>query len=61
MNLENFNWGWMNNSEEGLVHKHHITFETFEHKMYEKVFEVEEGDIVLDIGAQCRFIHLFNT
>ncbi len=51
MNLENFNWGWMNNSEEGLVHKHHITFETFEHKMYEKVFEVEEGDIVLDIGA----------
>jgi FkbM family methyltransferase len=51
MNLDNFNWGWMNESEEGLIHKNHITYETFEHKMYEKIFEVEPGDIVLDVGA----------
>lgn len=51
MNLDNFDWGWMETSEEGLVHKQHITFETFEHKMYEKFFEVEPNDIVLDVGA----------
>lgn len=51
MNLENFDWGWMETSEEGLIHKQHIMFETFEHKMYEKIFEVEPNDIVLDIGA----------
>ena len=51
MNLDNFDWGWMDQSDEGRIHKQHITVETFETKMYEKVFEVEPGDIVLDVGA----------
>jgi FkbM family methyltransferase len=51
MNLDNFDWGWMDQSDEGRIHKQHITSETFETKMYEKVFEVEPGDIVLDVGA----------
>jgi FkbM family methyltransferase len=50
MNLEKFNWGWMD-TEEGSIHKHHITYETFEHRIYERLFEVESGDIVLDVGA----------
>ena len=50
MNLDNFDWGWMN-TPEGEHHKELITFETFETKMYEKFFEVEENDIVLDIGG----------
>jgi FkbM family methyltransferase len=49
--LKDFNWGWMNNSEEGLFHKQAITFEIFENRLYEQFFEVEENDIVLDIGS----------
>jgi FkbM family methyltransferase len=51
MDLSNFKWGWMDINEIGLSHKIQITNETFELKLYEKLFEVEEGDIVLDIGA----------
>ena len=50
MNLDNFDWGWMN-TPEGEHHKEFIIYETFETKMYEKFFEVEENDIVLDIGS----------
>ena len=50
MNLDNFDWGWMNTSE-GEHHKDLITYETFETKMYERFFEVEENDIVLDVGG----------
>jgi FkbM family methyltransferase len=49
--LNKFNWGWMESSEKGKFHKFHITRETFEDKIYEKFFEVEEGDIVLDFGS----------
>ena len=64
IDLTNFNWGWMD--EPSLVHhimsngehkhmgEHHkdsIIKEIFIDKCYEKFFEVEEGDIVLDIGA----------
>jgi len=49
--LNNFNWGWMELSESGRFHKREITKETFQDKIYEKFFEVEEGDIVLDVGA----------
>jgi len=49
--LNKFNWGWMESSEEGEFHKFQITRETFEDKIYEKFFEVEEGDIVLDFGS----------
>jgi FkbM family methyltransferase len=51
MNLENFDWGWMDESELGHFHKNHIIKETFEQKIYEKFFGVSRGDIVLDIGA----------
>jgi FkbM family methyltransferase len=35
----------------GQFHKESITQEIFVDKCYEKFFEVEEGDVVLDIGA----------
>jgi FkbM family methyltransferase len=50
MNLDNFDWGWMN-TPEGEHHKDLIIYETFETKMYERFFEVEENDIVLDVGG----------
>ena len=64
VDLKNFDWGWMDEptdivhihldgSEEhmGQYHKNGIIHEIFEQKCYEKLFEVEEGDVVLDIGA----------
>jgi len=50
MDLNSFDWGWMNKGE-GLFHKNAITDEIFEQKAYERFFEVKEGDIVLDVGA----------
>ena len=52
-NLENnsFDWGPMNEGEDGLFHKNVLTEEIFKNKIYETFFEVEEGDIVLDVGA----------
>jgi FkbM family methyltransferase len=63
MNLTNFDWGWMDKptnrtiSGNGITkpygqwHKDIITNEIFGDKMYERFFEVEEGDIVMDFGA----------
>ena len=64
IDLNNFDWGWMDeptdltyihsdNSHEhmGQYHKNAITNEIFVDKCYERFFEVEEGDIVVDIGA----------
>jgi len=47
MNLENFIWEpkWYDGFKETLIK------EIFEDKIYEKFFEVEEGDVVFDIGA----------
>ena len=50
MDLNGFDWGWMNEGE-GIFHKNAITDEIFEQKAYERFFEVQEGDIVLDVGA----------
>jgi FkbM family methyltransferase len=50
MELEGFDWGWMNEGE-GLFHKSAILGEIFRDKLYEKYFEVQEGDVVLDVGA----------
>lgn len=53
-NLENFDWGWMENEEVGIHgwgHKSRIIDEIFNQRAYEKYFEVNEGDIVLDVGA----------
>jgi FkbM family methyltransferase len=64
IDLTNFNWGWMGNPTDtyhimpdgshkdmGQYHKDSITQEIFVDKCYERFFEVEENDIVLDIGA----------
>lgn len=48
VNLENFDWGWLN-GEESL--KRLIDDEIFIKKIYERFLEVKEGDIVLDIGS----------
>ena len=44
--LENFDWGTSNQ-----WYRETIENEIFVEKIYEKIFEVEEGDIVLDVGA----------
>ena len=50
MNIDGFDWGpWMGEGH-GLFHKEAITKE-FELNIYERFFEVKEGDTVLDIGA----------
>lgn len=64
IDLSNFNWGWMNEPTDshiimsdgslksmGEYHRDAITKEIFIDKCYERFFEVEEGDVVLDIGA----------
>jgi len=54
-NLENFEWGWMDSEkrqEEWIpTHKERIIDEIFEQKSYEKFFQVNKGDIVVDVGA----------
>ena len=66
INLDNFNWGWMDKPTNrtlsiggitksyGQWHKDAITQEIFQDKLYEKFFTVDEGDIVLDFGASIR-------
>lgn len=46
MEIENFDWG---NSDNQF--RKNITFEIFEKNIYERFFEVEPDDVVLDIGA----------
>jgi len=46
LNLENFDWG--NSSE---WYKSFIGDEIFNQRIYEKFFTVDEGDIVMDVGA----------
>lgn len=47
MNISKFDWGVLD-EEYG---KEHIIKETFQDRIYERFFTVEEGDIVVDIGA----------
>ena len=64
VDLENFDWGWMDEPSDfvhiypdgttqdmGQYHKEGIIGEIFERRCYEQFFEVEENDIVLDVGA----------
>ncbi len=47
-----FDWGWMNTDREfAQFHKGAITEEIFNNNIYEKFFEVEEDDVVLDVGS----------
>jgi FkbM family methyltransferase len=50
IDLNNFDWGWMENSEVTDL-KPLLTKEVFEDRIYEKFFTVDEDDIVLDIGS----------
>lgn len=47
-NLPKFDWGWMSDN---LNQKEILIKEIFEDKIYEKVFQIEEGDILVDIGS----------
>jgi hypothetical protein len=64
IDLSNLDWGWMDEPSDmvhihiggleqdmGQYHKQSIIEEIYERKCYEQFFEVESGDIVLDIGA----------
>ena len=64
IDLSNFDWGWMDEPTDtyhimsdgshkwmGEYHKDSITQEIFIDQCYEKFFEVNENDIVLDVGA----------
>ena len=64
MDLSGFDWGWMNEpskqtvrNREGLwiplgkFHKDSILEEIFNERIYEKEFQVEKGDTVVDVGA----------
>jgi len=46
-NLENFDWGWMDDNS----HKEAIVNEIFTQRNYERFFEVSENDVVMDVGA----------
>jgi FkbM family methyltransferase len=51
MIFEGFDWGpWMGEGH-GIFHKNAITKEFEELNIYEKFFEVKEGDVVVDVGA----------
>ena len=63
--LSNFDWGWMNKLTKETIydpnikkdiplneyHKNSMINEIFVEKIYEKIFQVKEGDVVVDIGA----------
>ena len=64
MDISGFDWGWMDEpsnqtvmNREGLwiplgkFHKDSILEEIFNERIYEKVFQVEKGDTVVDVGA----------
>ena len=64
VNLDNFDWGWMDEPTEayriledgsykymGQFHKDAIVQEIYVDNCYERFFEVERGDLVLDVGA----------
>lgn len=64
IDLSNFDWGWMSEPTDktfihndgrvqamGEYHKDTIISEIFLQRAYERFFEVDEGDFVLDIGA----------
>jgi FkbM family methyltransferase len=50
MDINNFDWGWMENPEVTDL-KPILIKEVFKDRIYERFFSVEEGDIVLDIGT----------
>ena len=58
IDLSNFDWGWMDRppvantiTSLGEYHKTQMIEEIFESRGYEKIFQIKEGDVVVDIGA----------
>jgi len=52
MKLENFDWGWMSeDSDLARFHKSGMIDEIWNRKQYEEIYQVKEGDVVVDIGA----------
>ena len=65
MDLSGFDWGWMDeptgfyhisskngdHTPMGIYHKDSMIEEIFNERIYEKIFQVEEGDVVVDVGA----------
>ena len=65
MDLSGFDWGWMDEPTDfyhisnkngghipmGVYHKDSMIEEIFNERIYEKIFQVEEGDTVVDVGA----------
>lgn len=62
LKLEDFDWGWMGSDDIEIVikgeiknlgeyHREQIINEIFVQELYEKFFEVQKNDIVVDIGA----------
>lgn len=51
--LSNFDWGWMSDTNNKMAnfHREGLIREIFKDKTYEKINEVKENDIVVDIGA----------
>jgi FkbM family methyltransferase len=49
--LSNFDWGWMSAPQNRMRRLIEEEFFTTDTNIYEKHFEVEEGDVVLDLGA----------
>ena len=49
--LNNFDWGWMSAPQNRMRRLIEEEFFTTDTNIYEKHFEVEEGDVVLDLGA----------
>jgi len=65
MGINGFDWGWMDEPTDvyhisningdhipmGVYHKNSMIEEIFNKRIYEKVFQVEDGDTVVDVGA----------
>lgn len=63
INLNTFDWGWMNEPSDVIVttplgslplgeyHKEGMIKEIFTDHCYEKFYQIKEGDIIVDIGA----------
>tara|TARA_R110000782_G_scaffold6311_2_gene21663 strand:- start:130 stop:816 length:687 start_codon:yes stop_codon:yes gene_type:complete len=51
-NYNDLDWGWMNEDADlAKYHKNSIINEIFKSKIYEEIYQVKEGDVVVDIGA----------
>ena len=51
-NYNDLDWGWMDKDTDlAKYHKNSIINEIFKRKIYEEIYQVKKGDVVVDIGA----------